>query len=182
MLIDAPRLSSLPHPMPPRTVDPGRFRAAARHLAAAVGIVATDGHAGRHGRTVSAACTVTLDPPTLLVCIDRKGPLAGAIRANGGFAFSVLGRGARDTAKLFAGSSSSDGAARFAAGDWRDAAGSPRLADAEAAFACRLAEIVDVGTHAVILGEVVETWLSEAPAQPLLYHDGAYGGLHRLPD
>lgn len=166
----------------PAPVDPDRFRAAVRRLAAAVGIVTTDGPAGRHGRTVSAACSVTLDPPTILVCIDRKGALAEAIRENGGFAYNVVGRSGRDAAQLFAGSSSADCDARFASARWSDDGAAPRLADAEAVLTCRLAQCVDVGTHLVVLGTVVEAVQSDAPAAPLLYHDRAYAALDRLAD
>lgn len=166
----------------PAAVDPDRFRAAVRRLAAAVGIVTTDGPAGRHGRTVSAACSVTLDPPTILVCIDRKGALAEAIRVNGGFAYNVVGRSGRDAAHVFAGSSSAECGARFESERWSDDGSAPRLADAEAVLTCRLAHCVDVGTHLVVLGTVVAATQSDAPAAPLLYHDRAYATLDRLAD
>lgn len=182
MLLDAVRPAPPRRRAEPTPVDAERFRAAARRLAAAVGVVTTDGPAGRHGRTVSAACTVTLDPPTLLVCIDRKGALASAIRANGRFAYSVLGLEARDVAQLFAGSSAADCAARFAAHEWDDLCGAPGLVGAEVAVACSLATTLDVGTHAVFVGTVVEARHAETAARPLVYHDRGFSALTRLAD
>ena len=67
------------------------FLTAMARTAAAVAVVTTDGQAGRFGQTVSAATSVTADPPTLLVCLFRKTSVAEAVQANGCFAVNVLG-------------------------------------------------------------------------------------------
>lgn len=66
------------------------FVEAMSRTTAAVTIVTTDGIAGRFGQTVSAATSVTADPPVLLVCLFTRTPVAEAVYANGCFAVNVL--------------------------------------------------------------------------------------------
>src|SRR5690349_11081057 len=70
-----------------------QFIAAMSLATTPVTVVATDGPAGRVGQTVSAMCSVSADPPTLLVCVHRRSPLWEAIEANGCFSVNLLSAG-----------------------------------------------------------------------------------------
>ena len=67
-----------------------QFRAAMANLSAAVNIVTTDGVSGKAGITVSAVCSVTDDPPTLLVCVNQRSYTHDIFRTNRRMAVNVL--------------------------------------------------------------------------------------------
>ncbi len=132
------------------------YREAMARFGAAVSVVTTDGPAGRRGFTASAVCSVTDDPPTLLVCVNRQNDSHAALLANGVLCVNTLAAGQQDISALFAGGEA-DPALRFAAGSWfRLATGAPALQGAVVAFDCRIAQVTEIGTHSVIFGEVQE--------------------------
>lgn len=138
------------------TVSREQFRDAMACLGAAVNVVTTDGEAGRAGFTASAVCSVTDDPPTLLVCLNRSARGSAAIKANGVMCVNTLAAGQDALSDAFAGKGGLDAEARFALARWtRLATGAPVLDEAAVvAFDCRITEIVEKGTHSVLFGEI----------------------------
>jgi flavin reductase (DIM6/NTAB) family NADH-FMN oxidoreductase RutF len=129
-----------------------------------VTVVTTDGAAGRLGRTVSAMTSVSAEPPMLLACVARRSPLVAAIRAHGAFAVSVLARHQVHVAESFAGRGRGDRFS-FACAEWEPGVtGAPLLRGAAARFECRVASVVEAGSHSVLLGRVVAAAAGEAPA------------------
>jgi len=155
------------------TIDAARYRSGMAQLAAAVNLVTSDGAAGRVGFTASAVTSVTDDPATLLVCVRRKGTATPRMLMNGVLCVNVLAAEHRDLSTCF-GSSTQGGDDRFQGAEWgRLVTGSPTLHGAVAAFDCRIAKAVDVGTHSVLFCEVLD--VIEAPAgTPLIYFRRAY--------
>ena len=154
------------------------FLQAMRNAATAVTVVATDGPAGRQGCTVSAMSSVSADPPALLVCVHQKSPVAAAIAGNGVFSVSVLGAGHRQVSEVFAGRVRTEIGSKFACGLWgRLSTGAPVMSDAPAAFDCRVAETVEVGSHLVVIGHVVAAQSDPEAAAPLVYANQAYRAL-----
>jgi flavin reductase len=144
-----------------------RFIEGMRQAATGVTVVTTDGPAGRQGATVSAMCSVSADPASLLVCIYGQGRTARAIAENGTFCVNLLAEPHRPLAELFAGRADSE---PFAASSWAALeTGSPVLCDAAAAFDCRLAEVFEHGTHGIFVGSVVEVMVGRG--MPLVYAD-----------
>ena len=143
------------------------FRNAMARLGAAVTIVTTDGPGGRAGLTASAVCSVTDDPPMLLVCVNRSASALPALRANGVLCVNLLSASQQALSNRFAGM---DGSAtmedRFARGAWLPGdSGTPLLEGAVASLECRIADIVEKGTHSVIFAEVQSvTFGPEGPA------------------
>ena len=141
--------------------------------AAAVTVVTTDGVAGRFGQTVSAATSVTADPPTLLVCLFRATVAAEAVLANGCFAVNVLGPAHRGVSDVFAGRGAVGQRYAFD-GAWRTArTGSPVRHGVPATFDCVLDATMTVGTHVVCVGRVVAAASTEM--EGLTYRDRGYG-------
>jgi flavin reductase len=136
-----------------------------------VTVVTTDGPAGRFGQTVSAMASVSADPPALLVCINRRSPIAAAIEENGWFAVSALAAGQTEVANTFAGRPEAGPAYDFDEDAW-EFTGVPTLRDASAVFVCERDVVVDQGTHAVVFGRVESAWGGDAPA--LCYTRRAY--------
>jgi flavin reductase len=138
------------------TVSRQEFRDAMARLGAAVNVVTTAGPAGRAGATASAVCSVTDDPPTLLVCLNRTSRTNAQIKANGVLCVNVLASGGTAISDAFAGRGGVDGDARFDMAAWGVlATGAPVLEEAAvAAFDCRVAEVLERGTHTVLFAEV----------------------------
>lgn len=161
-------------PEPIKTVDPTIFREAMSRLGAAVHVVTTAGPGGRTGFTATAVCSVSDQPPMLLVCLNRKSQGAPILRDNGVFCVNTLDAGAANIADVFAGRTSASMAERFATGMWVGlSTGSPALTSAVVVFDCRVVEIKAVASHNVIFGAVEAVRLG--PAGPtLVYHGRVY--------
>jgi flavin reductase len=131
------------------------FRDAMARLGAAVNVVTTDGAAGRGGLTASAVCSVTDDPPTLLVCLNRTASLNELAKRNGVLCVNTLGAAQQAISDRFAGRDGVERALRFDGFAWTVlATGAPVLEDAVACFDCRIAEVLEKGTHSVLFAEV----------------------------
>ena len=135
-------------------VAPQDYRDAMACLGAAVNIVTTDGSAGRAGFTASAICSVTDDPPTLLVCINRGSSAYSSVTRNEVVCVNVLSARHEPLSRLFGGKVPAD--ERFAAAAWSTlATGAPVLSECSTSFDCRIADTVNVGTHDVLFCRVV---------------------------
>ncbi len=153
------------------------FREGMARLGAAVAIVTTDGPAGRRGLTVSAVCSVTDSPPSLLVCINRASRSHPVVLANGVLCVNVLNGGHEPLSLAFAGRRAPD-ADPFLGEDWRTlATGAPALASAAAAFDCQIKLAREIGTHSAILCEV-EAVTVGSDADALVYFNRRF---HHLP-
>ncbi len=124
------------------------------------------------GLTVNSFTSVSLDPPLVLVCIDRGSSSHDPIVEGGGFAVSILADDQEKVARRFAFDPSET---RFDAVGWRPSgAGSPVLDGSAAWVDCRLEEIIPAGDHSILLGHVIESGVSDR--EPLVFHGGNYGG------
>ncbi len=143
-------------------------------VAGAVHIVTTDGPAGRAGFTATAVAPVTDEPPSLLVCVNTLRRSSRFLETNGVFCVNTLAGADLAVAEAFAGRADLHGQDRFAIGAWgRLATGSPVLATSLVSFDCRVTDASLVGTHHVIIGEIVAIHLGETgPA--LVYQGRAY--------
>lgn len=141
-------------------------------LGAAVNIITTDGLGGRAGFTASAVCSVTDEPPSLLVCLNRSASVYETFKRNGVLCVNVLGAGHQDISSLFGGKTPMD--ERFAAATWSlGQSGAPILEDASVSFDCRLRQITEVGTHDILICEVMSVTISQQ-ARSLIYFNRQY--------
>lgn len=162
------------------TVDREDFIHAMRSVANSVAVVTTDGTAGRHGATVTAFCSVSADPPSVLVCLRIESRIAQAVTRNGMFCVNVLKASASTLADRFAGRSDDAVIDRFEGVDVVvHADRGPRLTAATCAFSCVLANTLAAGSHVVAVGRVRHVYT--APEHPLAYMDGGYACVTRLP-
>ncbi len=153
------------------------YRDAMARLGAAVNIVTSDGPGGRCGFTASAVCSVTDDPPTLLVCVNRNNDSYPALKANGVLCVNTLTHAQQELSPVFAGMTDHSIEGRFDAGAWGTlATGSPVLEDAAVAFDCVVSQSVDVGTHTVFFCAVEAIHLGERH-EGLIYYGRGY---HRV--
>jgi flavin reductase len=157
------------------TVSREQFRDAMARLGAAVNVVTTDGAAGRAGFTASAVCSVTDDPPTLLVCVNRASRGYAQFKANAVLCVNTLAAGQHDLSDAFAGKGGLDSDGRFALARWgKLATGAPVLEDAAVvAFDCRIAEVLEKGTHSVFFAEIAAI-RQGAPGGALIWYGRDY--------
>jgi flavin reductase len=109
-------------------------------------------------------CSVTDDPPTLLVCQHLGSPLHSIFKKNGVFCVNTLAADQQELAELFAHRAGMPMEERFALPIWHKfATGAPFLRDALVCFDCRLAQMLEVGTHSVMFGAVQDIRISSRP-------------------
>ncbi len=150
-----------------------RFVEAMGQVATGVTVVATEGGTGRCAQTVSAMCSVSADPPMVLVCVNRRSPAAAAILAHGAFAVNVLADSQADVSDTFAGRPTRGAPYDFAAASWHAGPhGQPLLDGAVAGFECRVASAHQEGSHTVFVGSVLRSTAGDGT--PLVYHGRGY--------
>jgi flavin reductase (DIM6/NTAB) family NADH-FMN oxidoreductase RutF len=161
-----------------RRLTPGEFRNVIGHFASGVTVITTTADGRRHGTTASAVTSLTLEPPMLLVCMNRESATGVAMARAGAFAVNILGEDHGELAIRFArkGDDKFEGVA-IADGE----SGQPLLADAIAHVECRVTEQVAAGTHVVFIAEV-EAATARVGAPPLAYYRGRFGRLEIAED
>lgn len=149
------------------------FRAMMRGFPTGVSIVtATDVSGTPRGMTCTSVSSVTLHPPTLLVCLRDGSPTLEAVVSSGTFSVNLLHSAAQSAAELFA----SGAPNRFDLIYWErsSVSGSPRLSrDAHAIAECRVNHTATVGDHTVVFGETLSV-TRHSGLEPLLYGLGQY--------
>jgi flavin reductase len=154
------------------------FRSAMRHVAATVYAVTT-GHGGdRYGILATAVSSLSFDPPSLLVCVNRSASLHAPLASAETFCVNVLGLGNRDVAEQFMNRYGQD---RFAAGEWEEWHGVPVLASGQSSFVCRRAHCHEFGTHSIFIGELIAA-RHRTNAAPLTYYDRHYIDISEAPE
>ncbi|WP_246542514.1 flavin reductase family protein [Roseibium polysiphoniae] len=159
-------------------LDQATFREAMSRIAAAVHVVTTDGPAGRMGATVSAVCSVSDDPASVLVCVNRSSRVHAAILENKIFCINTLATAHEDVSDVFAGRGNLGMDERFQRTAWTPlATGCPALEDALLSVDCDVHTITEMGSHSVIIGTVADLRMNE-PGGSLLYVRRGYHALH----
>jgi len=151
-------------------VDLSTFRRALGQFASGIAVVITRDAAGRPaGLTATSFCSVSLDPPLVLVCIDHRSDVSQPMRDSGLFGVSVLSEGQEAWSRRFA----SGGSGKFReAGLLAGVHGTLLVPDALAHLECRVRAGYPEGDHTIWVGAVLG--LAVAPGRPLLYHARAY--------
>jgi flavin reductase (DIM6/NTAB) family NADH-FMN oxidoreductase RutF len=161
-------------PFIPRHTSCDSFRSAMRHLASGVSVITTGQGERRTGLTATSVSSLSMEPPSLVVCINRTSATLQAIRENRGFGVNFLAAGHRDVAERFSGRGNVSGAARYQGNEWITlVTGAPLLSDALAAIDCTIDTIVEWNTHAVVIGRV-EAVHQPGGAQALVHWRCAY--------
>lgn len=157
-------------------MDKDTFRDAMRNVAGAVTVVTTRSLDGEpRGVTATAVCSLTVEPPSVVACINRDTWVGQIAPESRNFCVNVLTRDQQPVAETFAGRSKLAGAERFQVGDWQDAeTGAPLLDGAIASFDCELEQAVEFATHVILIGRVRRTVRGSSGAEPLVYVGGGF--------
>jgi flavin reductase (DIM6/NTAB) family NADH-FMN oxidoreductase RutF len=151
-------------------VDPASFRQALSQFGSGVTVVTTRDAAGEPlGLTVSAFCSVSLEPPLVLVSVDEHSEANAGFKASGVFGVSVLAEGQDAISRLFA----RGGPEKFREVAMRAGKrGVGLVPEALAHLECEVRAAHAAGDHILYVGEIVS--LAVRPGRPLIYHRGAY--------
>lgn len=157
-------------------IETQEFRNGMAMLSGAVNVITTGGSKGLAGFTATAVCSVTDQPPTLLVCMNRSSYAHRFFTANGVLCVNLLGGDQQGLSGLFADREVSM-EERFQRAAWRALeTGSPALDDALVSFDCRISQVHEVGSHSIFYCEVVQMRQSD-PRPGLVYFNRNY---HRV--
>ena len=144
------------------------FKQGMRLLAGGVCIVATNSNGEWHGLTMTAVCSLTVDPPSLIACVNRDAGAHGMMIATKRVSVNVLSDDHMNLAELFS-SSKVKGPARFDGQKWtKMASGVPALIDALAVLDCEVIQEMVVGQHSVFFCEVKNAML-QPNGNPLVH-------------
>ncbi|WP_031336150.1 flavin reductase family protein [Rhodopseudomonas sp. B29] len=169
--------SLLPEPVP---FDAADFRSAMRHVPGAVSIVTTGQAPNRHGLTLTAGCSLSTAPPSVLVCVNRSAGAHDTILSSESFCWNILGVEHLGLARTFSGQDGSKGDIRFGDGLWCSLkTGAPSLIGAICSFDCRVVDAHSAGSHTIFTGQVVAQ-TTRAGSEPLVYVDGSFGAPRAL--
>lgn len=125
------------------------------------------------GATANAVTGLSLDPPLILACLDRRSRTLKAIETSGRFGVNGLAAEHEGLARSFSDPESRE--TRWKGLDWEESHGSPRLKQVPLWVGCSLHDLVEGGDHLIAIGAVEE--IEGRDADPLIYHGGDYHGL-----
>jgi flavin reductase (DIM6/NTAB) family NADH-FMN oxidoreductase RutF len=150
-----------------------------RLLAGGVTLITTADADERAGLTATAVCSLSVDPPRVLACVNLKGATYRVLAASRAMTVNLLGASHESLARRFGGMLAPH-EDPFEAACWSIGVnGAPTLVDAVAAFECSIEEMVITRTHAVVIGDVRNV-VAAGETRPLIYVNGAFGHLHAV--
>jgi 3-hydroxy-9,10-secoandrosta-1,3,5(10)-triene-9,17-dione monooxygenase reductase component len=159
----------------PESVDDvAAFREAMRHLAGGVSVITAGAGEARTGLTVTSAVSLSVNPPTMLICVNRNASAWPVIQAERHFCVNILGARHQDVADRFAGRGGVKGAERYEGARWRRfVTGAFGLEDALAVVDCAVEEIIERHSHGIVIGGVRAVHIGGG-AEALVYGHGRY--------
>lgn len=157
-------------------ISSDEFRAAMARFPGVVTIVTAADGEDRLGITATAVSSVTAEPPSILVCLNRATGTCAMASETGRFNVNLLTEPEGALAMRFAGAGGVTGAEKFALGNWEeDERGLPYLADALVSLSCDVIERVEASSHIILIGRIATVRFGDG--QPLLYEQSAFRGL-----
>jgi len=165
-----------------REVSSAGFRSAMRHLAGGVSVITVGRGKDITGMTVTSVSSLSVEPPTLIVSINRESSSWPLLTRYGAFGVNILTADQLDIAERFAGKGGVKGADRFTGAQWTiGASGVPLLFGALSAIDCEVEDIVERHSHAIVIGRVLDMRLSSRTAA-LAYWQGQYVAIDQNED
>ncbi len=155
-------------------IDAMAFRKVLGQFATGVTVITTVFEGLAQGLTVNSFTSVSLDPPLVLFCADKRSRSGMSVGLAGFFAVNVLGEDQRALSDLFAGKGTDqERADMLQAVGTLQSTGAPVLPNSLGWLDCKVTQTIDAGDHVIYLGEVVAA-SAGATASPLLYYRGSY--------
>lgn len=167
---------------PATVVASAEFRGAMRALAGGVSVISVGRGQDISGMTVTSVTSLSVEPATLLVSVNRQSSSFPLLQRYGSFGVNILTAEQLDIAERFAGKGGLKGAERFAGADWvTRATGVPLLVGGLAAIDCDVEEIIERHSHAIVIGRVRDV-ITSVPTTALTYWNGQYVAIDQNED
>lgn len=161
-------------------VSTADFRTVMGQFATGVTVVTAMDRDRPQGITVNALTSVSLDPATVVIALDKRRFIVPVIDATRRYAVNILAEDQQWLSDCFAGANVTPGRDAFCGADWRiGEAGLPLLRGGIAAMECDVTDRFEVGDHYLYVGRVQALALDEPGAPPLLYHRKRYLRIER---
>jgi len=162
-------------------IDAAELRKVLGQFATGITVITTVHEGVPHGMTANSFTSVSLDPPLVLFCADKRSRSGMTVGVSGVFAVNVLREDQRHLSDMFAGKGTDDErqALLEAIAAPASQTASPVLPDVLGWLDCRVEQSIDAGDHVVFLGRVVAASAAEA-GPPLLYYRGSYQALEEV--
>ena len=158
------------------------FRNAMRQLTGGVSVITAGRGRDISGMTVTSVSSLSVDPPSLIVSLNRESSSWPLVKRYGFFGVNILTSDQIDIAERFTGKSGLKGADRFRGARWiTRASGAPLLAEALAAIDCEVEDVIERHSHAIVIGRVLDVVASRRTAA-LAYWHGEYVAIDREED
>src|SRR5712664_2559352 len=165
-----------------RRISPDNFRSAMRQLTGGVSVITAGRGRDISGMTVTSVSSLSVDPPALIVSVNRAASSWPLLQRYGFFGVNILTSDQIEIAERFTGKDGLKGADRFADAKWTTrASGVPLLVGALAAIDCEVEEIVERHSHAIVIGRVLDMQISTRTAA-LAYWQGQYVAIDQNED
>jgi flavin reductase (DIM6/NTAB) family NADH-FMN oxidoreductase RutF len=175
-------MSPIVHTKSESQVATADFRDAMRHLAGGVSVITVGRGRDISGMTVTSVASLSVDPPSVIVSINRSSSSWPLLVRYGSFGASLLSADQRAVAERFTGRNGLKGADRFAGAAWKTGiSGVPLLVGALAAADCEVEDIIERHSHGIVIGRVRDLIVSP-PTAALVYWQGQYVAVDRDED
>ncbi|MEJ8309613.1 flavin reductase family protein [Agrobacterium larrymoorei] len=153
--------------------EAAQLKAAMRQVAGGVSIITAGHGAHRTGATVTSATALSMEPPTMIVNINRSSSTWPVIARFNHFCVNILSGSQEEVASRFAGIGGLKGEERYEGADWFELeSGASGLRGALSVIDCAVEDVVERHTHAIVIGRVLS--VTHGEGRPLLYHAGRY--------
>jgi len=160
---------------PAAAIESDVFRRVMGHFVTGVTVISALDGERPHGITVNALSSVSLEPPLVMVALDRRRFLTPIVRAAGRYAINILSENQQALSDCFAGAPVEPGRQAFCGASWHPGeTGLPLIDGAIATLECTVVETFSAGDHDLFIGRVDRLANEEHHPMPLLYYRRRY--------
>ena len=158
-----------------RTMDPEpvkkEFLQAMRGITSTVTVVSAKNGENKQAMTATSVASLSLDPPSMLVCINHEASIHEVMKEGLGFCINILSLGQENLANLCSVKEKEE--QRFLEGNWSELENIPYNSDSQSNLFCNCVQVIQHKTHTIYVGEVAKV-INKNTFDPLLYKDGNY--------
>ena len=158
-----------------RTMDPEpvkkEFLQAMRGITSTVTVVSAKNGENKQAMTATSVASLSLDPPSMLVCINREASIHEVMKEGLGFCINILSLGQENLADICSIKEKEE--QRFLEGNWSELENIPYNSDSQSNLFCNCVQAIQNSTHTIYVGEVTKV-INKNTFDPLLYKDGNY--------
>ena len=158
-----------------RTMDPEpikkEFLQAMRGITSTVTVVSAKNGENKQAMTATSVASLSLDPPSMLVCINREASIHEVMKEGLGFCINILSLGQENLADICSIKEKEE--QRFLEGNWSELENIPYNSDSQSNLFCNCVQVIQHKTHTIYVGEVAKVF-NKNTFDPLLYKDGNY--------